>query len=208
MRLYFLQMACSLCELVGVAIAGIILYSVSNAFQYYVKFIILFAITTIISTLCIPFMLLRPKDYRNALVPAWFLVQAAKLTGTEYEVTGIENVNRETGGIVLINHQSAIDMAVLGTLWPIVGRPTQISKKEVLYSPFGLAAYLWGTIFIDRKNRSAALNVVNKQSIAINERKVRKKSAILLNIKRISFLFFSQKFCFSPKAPEINQVRN
>lgn len=62
----------------------------------------------------------------------------------------------------------------MGKLWPLIGRPTQISKKEILYFfPFGFAAYLWGTIFVDRQNRKSALNVINQQSNAINEKKVK-----------------------------------
>lgn len=60
---------------------------------------------------------------------------------------------------------------VLAYLWPIIGRATAVSRKEVLYLfPFGLAAYLWGTLYINRSNKSDALNKLNKESKAINER--------------------------------------
>lgn len=35
--------------------------------------------------------------------------------------------------------------------------------------PFGLASYLWGTLFIDRSNRTDAVNRLNKESHAIRE---------------------------------------
>lgn len=60
--------------------------------------------------------------------------------------------------------------AVLAYLWPVIGRATAIARKEVLYLfPFGLAAYLWGTLFINRSNKNDSLNKLNKESSAINE---------------------------------------
>lgn len=65
--------------------------------------------------------------------------------------------------------------AVLGKLWPVIGRPTQVSKKEIFYLfPFGLACYLWGTLFINRQNKKSAQNAINRESKAINERQVKK----------------------------------
>lgn len=61
---------------------------------------------------------------------------------------------------------------VLAKLWPVIGRPTQVAKKEVFYwFPFGLACWLWGTLFIDRENSSAQA-AINKQTKAITEKKV------------------------------------
>lgn len=118
---------------------------------------------------------------------------------------GLENIRTDRGGVVLMNHQSAIDLTgmpidfnapicrsftelicfvlicfffllviffspVLAYLWPVIGRATVVAKKELFYAfPFGLAAYLWGTLYIDRKNKSDALNRLNQESIAIQQ---------------------------------------
>lgn len=59
---------------------------------------------------------------------------------------------------------------VLAYLWPVIGRATVVSKKELLYvSPFGIAAYLWGTLFIDRANRTESVNKLNQETVAIRE---------------------------------------
>lgn len=59
---------------------------------------------------------------------------------------------------------------MLAYLWPVIGRATVVAKKELFYAfPFGLAAYLWGTLYIDRSNKSDALNKLNQESRAINE---------------------------------------
>lgn len=59
---------------------------------------------------------------------------------------------------------------VLANLWPVIGRATVVSKKELLYvPPFGIASYLWGTLFIDRANRTESVNKLNQESVAIRE---------------------------------------
>lgn len=55
-------------------------------------------------------------------------------------------------------------------LWPVIGRATVVAKKALLYVfPFGPAAYLWGTLYIDRANRSNATSQLNQESNAIRE---------------------------------------
>lgn len=52
----------------------------------------------------------------------------------------------------------------------MIGRATVVAKKEVLYAfPFGTAAYLWGTLFIDRTNRTDSVNKLNQETRAIQE---------------------------------------
>lgn len=59
---------------------------------------------------------------------------------------------------------------VLAYLWPLIGRATVVSKKELLYIfPFGPAAYLWGTLFIDRSNQRQAVNKLSQEAIAIQQ---------------------------------------
>lgn len=50
---------------------------------------------------------------------------------------------------------------------------TVISKKEVLYlGPFGLATWLWGTVFIDRKNTEESCRIINATAESIRLAKV------------------------------------
>lgn len=103
-------MACSLCEIIGITIFAVFLFSVSSRVQYYTKMIAFFLVAMISSAICIPLMLPRPRDYRNALIPAWCVVKIGEIIGVSFEVQGKENIKKEEGGIVLINHQSAIDL--------------------------------------------------------------------------------------------------
>lgn len=43
--------------------------------------------------------------------PAWGCRWLLRALGVSYELRGIENIKREHGGVVLMNHQSAIDLA-------------------------------------------------------------------------------------------------
>lgn len=52
----------------------------------------------------------------------------------------------------------------------MIGRATVVSRKELFYAfPFGLAAYLWGTLFIDRSDRTNAVSKLNEESNVIRE---------------------------------------
>jgi lysophosphatidate acyltransferase len=52
-------------------------------------------------------------------------------------------------------------------------RCTVISKKQIFYFwPFGLASWLWGTIFIDRLNGEKAQQTINKTGETIRDKKV------------------------------------
>lgn len=67
--------------------------------------------------------------------------------------------------------------SVLANIWPIMGRCTVISKREIFYLwPFGLAAWLWGTIFIDRLNVEKAQSTINKTGDTIRNNKVSSSS--------------------------------
>lgn len=152
----------------------VILYHVSNVFRYYAKFTVFVFLSLVSATAFVPLMLLRPRDYRNALFPAWGARQISKLLGLRWEMRGVENAVQDTGCVVLINHQSAIDLLVLAELWPRLQRCTVISKKEVFYLwPFGLACWLWGTIFIDRLNVEKARSTVASTASIIRNNKAK-----------------------------------
>ncbi|XP_012254396.2 1-acyl-sn-glycerol-3-phosphate acyltransferase beta [Athalia rosae] len=164
------------CSSIGVALLLllVVVCAVSDAARYRIKFILFIILSAIAATWCIPYMFLRPKHWANALVPAWGARQIAKLLGMQFEVRGKENIVSDTGCVVLINHQSGLDLCVLAELWPVMKRCTVISKKEILYlGPFGLASWLWGTIFIDRLQAEHARNTMNSTADIINNRKAK-----------------------------------
>ncbi|EDW12356.1 1-acyl-sn-glycerol-3-phosphate acyltransferase alpha [Drosophila mojavensis] len=197
-------MACT-CEVIGLACVVALILSVAAKAPYQMRmFIVMFGAGAIV-LLCIPFMILRPRDYRNGLAPSWFFRKLCKLMGITMEVRGVENVRREHGSVVLMNHQSALDLCVLAYLWPVIGRPTVVAKKEILYMPFfGVGAWLWGTLYINRSRKSDSINSLQKEAIAIRERNckilvfpegTRNSKDSLLPFKKGSFHIALQSKC-------------
>lgn len=71
------------------------------------------------------------------------------------------------------SESSFFNLSVLAELWPIMDRCTVIAKKEVLYlGPFGLASWLWGSIFIDRFHPDKARASINKTANIIKQGQV------------------------------------
>lgn len=68
--------------------------------------------------------------------------------------------------------------------------------------PFGLATWLWGTIFIDRVNKKEAQQQVNKTAEIINRRKVRnnykKNSDDAFDLDQSEILFWKYSFLEIP----------
>ena len=63
---------------------------------------------------------------------------------------------------------------VLSYLWPLIGRATVVAKRELLYIfPFGPAAYLWGTLYINRSNHKQALNKLNHEVAEIQQKQAK-----------------------------------
>lgn len=187
---FFSEMGLLLYTLVLVALLAL-LYNISSVARYYLKYIFFGISSCFLASAPIPLMLLKPRDPRNALwvlklfkkiffflqksrIPAFGIRQACRLIGVTTSLEGHENIVKGSGCVILMNHQSMLDLLILAELWPAMDNCTVISKKEILYfQPFGLAAWLWGTIFIDRVRKEDAQAAVNKTGETIRTRKAR-----------------------------------
>ncbi|MCG5052520.1 MAG: 1-acyl-sn-glycerol-3-phosphate acyltransferase [Myxococcales bacterium] len=79
-----------------------------------------------------------------------------RISGARLEVSGHDNVRRDEPQIFVSNHQSMLDIALVFQAIPVNLR--FVLKKELAYVPFiGLFAWATGMIFVDRKNRRAAV---------------------------------------------------
>lgn len=58
-------------------------------------------------------------------------------------------------------------------IWPQIKRCAPVAKKEVLYVfPFGLVAWLCGTVFIDRKNSTQSRTQISSSAESLHKNKV------------------------------------
>lgn len=149
----------------------LILFTISSIARYYIKFTLFIVLSLIFASAPLPLMFFRPFSPKNALIPAALLRLSARLLGIKWTVRGLENVDDSRGAVVLLNHQTALDLYVLAVLWPLMERCTVVSKRSLQYLvPFGTATWMWGTVFIDRGAKSAK-SVLNKQTEAVKKEK-------------------------------------
>lgn len=78
-------------------------------------------------------------------------------TGVTFEViSGAEHINGARPAVLVSNHQSALDILMLATVWPRYCSVT--AKKQLKNMPFlGWFMSLSGTVFLDRANKASAL---------------------------------------------------
>ena len=90
------------------------------------------------------------------------------MTGARLSVTGTQNVPRDRPVIFVSNHQSMLDIALVFQVLPV--NLHFVLKKELAYAPFvGLFAWATGMIFVDRKNRKAAIASVRKVGTLVRQ---------------------------------------
>jgi len=79
-----------------------------------------------------------------------------KISGICIETEGLENIPKGSSCIYVANHQSAMDIATIGTILP--ERTVVIGKKEIMNVPLlGLIFVACGGIIIDRSNPKEAI---------------------------------------------------
>lgn len=80
---------------------------------------------------------------------------ALALAGVDLRVTGAENLWAERPAVFIFNHQSSVDVAVLGSL--IRRDLTGVAKKELSHDPrFALIGYVVDIAYVDRADSKQA----------------------------------------------------
>ncbi|KAF9181732.1 1-acylglycerol-3-phosphate O-acyltransferase [Haplosporangium sp. Z 767] len=99
--------------------------------------------------------LLNKRHEINHRVAKIFSYLSTRPCNITFRIVGEENLEK-TPAIVVCNHQSSMDMMVLGRVFP--KHCVIMAKKELQYFPFlGLYMTLSNAIFIDRKNHKKAI---------------------------------------------------
>jgi len=146
-----------------------ILFTKSAKFRYIVKFGYLFgsyiAMTPILALLCLPWA----RNPQNGAFISKLMKPINKVIGVSWSLEGAENLRCESGAVVLLNHQSVIDVIALFEIWPHLRKAVPIAKRELLYSGglFGVCCWLVGTVFIDRTSATSrdAVNDAGKRAM-------------------------------------------
>ncbi|KAH3778152.1 1-acyl-sn-glycerol-3-phosphate acyltransferase alpha-like isoform X1 [Dreissena polymorpha] len=149
-----------------------ILYELSGTFRYHAKFALYYACVMGIASVVCLYGWIRPGDVNNHWFIIWSMVHVQNLFGIEVEVRNRENLESDKPYILVINHQSSLDCIGMFAIWP--DRGAALIKKDLQYAgPFGLAATLCGSVFIDRLNRERALETMTNTAKKIHDRKVK-----------------------------------
>ncbi|CAD6220375.1 GSCOCG00005026001-RA-CDS [Cotesia congregata] len=157
--------------LIAILIIGLlILYKKSNVMKFYTKFFLYYGLLVVTNTFLIPILLLRPRDVRNCVIVARTCSYINKLLGVTWEIRNKENL-RKKACIIVVNHQSALDVLGLHQIWPLIGKGTVVSKKELFYltGPIGIVFWLCGIICIDRRNADKARSNLNAVACKLKE---------------------------------------
>jgi len=134
----------------------VILCNVSTRFNYFFKFSYLYVAYM---TLSVPIILLTfpwPRHPGNALLAAKILRWVNWPISLKFTIENEERLQVPSAAVLLVNHQSGIDLMSLVEIWPILKIAVPIAKKELMWAgPFGLASWLIGTVFVDRSSKSS-----------------------------------------------------
>ena len=125
--------------------------------KYFIKITVFYTFLTVYSILLLPYMALRPGNPENMTLAAHIMRPVSKLLGIRWHLVGAETLKSQKSCVVVVNHQHSIDLLGLFEMWPLLGKCRALAKKELLFTgPFGMAALLGGTIFIDRANQKVS----------------------------------------------------
>jgi len=139
------------------------LYDYCPRFRYWLKFSLYYFWLMGASLLIIPLSLTRPGSVENARLGARMMNPLTRMLGIQWRLKGqTELLRLKRPCIIVANHQSSIDLLGMFHIWEEVGRMAAIAKHSLLYyGPFGIIAYLCGTVFIDRRNLKETTQKIN-----------------------------------------------
>ncbi|KAF8635015.1 hypothetical protein AX15_000596 [Amanita polypyramis BW_CC] len=92
----------------------------------------------------------------NFVVARVFYAVCKRVMNVHVEVEGEEYISTTTPAVYMTNHQSMLDVLVIGRLIP--KQTSMLSKKSIQFTPLGPFMTLSGAIFIDRGNNAQAVH--------------------------------------------------
>ncbi|KAM4020611.1 1-acyl-sn-glycerol-3-phosphate acyltransferase beta [Anomaloglossus baeobatrachus] len=144
-----------------VLLAPFLLMQISSTFKFHVKIFSYCVFCLTLSALAVPVCLLKNggRTVDNMRIIRAFVRTMKYAYGVRFQVKGLENFQIDEPCVIISNHQSILDMMGLMEILP--DRCVQIAKKELLFAgSVGLATYLGGVIYINRKQTRDAKTIM------------------------------------------------
>ncbi|XP_071431227.1 1-acyl-sn-glycerol-3-phosphate acyltransferase alpha-like [Pithys albifrons albifrons] len=153
-------------------IAFLVLYQVKASFRFFCKMTFyklwVFTVSAVMVVLSIP----RGRSVENMMFFPKFLLPLKYIFGIQIVVKGKENLRTKKPFVLVLNHQTSLDILVMMEILP--QRCVPIAKKEILYmGTFGLACWLGGVIFIDRRNREGSISTLTDVAQSLHKDNLR-----------------------------------
>ncbi|XP_009476791.2 1-acyl-sn-glycerol-3-phosphate acyltransferase alpha [Pelecanus crispus] len=149
----------------------LVLYQVNPAFRYFCKMTFyklwLFTLSILVIMISIP----HGRNVENMKFLCMSILPLKYIFGLKIVVKDKENLRTKKPFVLMLNHQTSLDIIVVMEILP--SRCVPIAKKEILYrGTFGLACWLSGLIFIDRKKKEESITTLTEVAHSLNKEKV------------------------------------
>nr|XP_020668725.1 1-acyl-sn-glycerol-3-phosphate acyltransferase alpha [Pogona vitticeps] len=149
-----------------------LLYECSTTFRYFCKMAFYNSYILFLAVIVIPICAVRGRNVENMKIIRFMMLHVKYLYGIKIDVRGTENFNIKEPYVVVSNHQSSLDL--LGLMEVLPDRCVPIAKKELMYmGTVGLACWLGGIIFINRKKTDDAISVMSEAAQTMLSENVR-----------------------------------
>ncbi|KAJ8285633.1 hypothetical protein GJAV_G00029100 [Gymnothorax javanicus] len=146
----------------------------STTFVYYFKMSLYLVTIVCLAVVTIPISILRcgGRNVENMRVIRFLGRYVKYIMGLQFVVSGRENLQMDGPYVIISNHQSSLD--VLGAMEVLPDRCVPIAKRELLLTGvFGIALWLGGTIFINRKKTDDAKSIMAATARTMQTEQVR-----------------------------------
>ncbi|NXY19940.1 PLCA acyltransferase, partial [Atrichornis clamosus] len=142
------------------------------AFRFFCKMtfykLLLFTVSIGVIILSIP----RGRNAENIVFLRTLVLPLKYIFGIQIVVKGKENLRTKKPFVLVVNHQTSLDIMVMMAILP--NRCVPIAKKEILYmGTFGLACWLSGVVFIDRQRREESISILTELAHSLHRDNLR-----------------------------------
>ncbi|KAH7985268.1 hypothetical protein HPB49_026521 [Dermacentor silvarum] len=159
------KVSCPWCVALGFAVVTVVVLVRRNqTFRYFFRLTTYYVLMSAVCALaCVP-SVFRPFDPANMVMISHGLRRLTWAIGVGVVLRHRERIPRDRRFILVVNHQSSLDVFGLLHFWREFHPCVPVMKRELLYTgPLGLACYLAGSVFLDRGNSQQSRRALNER---------------------------------------------